>query len=65
MYESVEVAQFCGLDEVAPVPLAEGVHVHKILPLDLVGLPGVSDDAVLGCLLEFLLGHVGDSVLVF
>ena len=65
MYESVEMAQFCGLDEVAPVSLAKGVHIHQILPLDLVGLPGISDDTVLGCLLELLLGHVGDPVFVF
>ena len=65
MYLSVEVAQFGRLDEVTPVPLAKGVHVHQIFPLDLVGFPRICDYAVPGCLLELLLGHVGNSVLVF
>lgn len=65
LYGSVVVAQLCRFDEVNPVPLAKCVHIHKVLPLHLIGLPAVSQDMIPSCLLILLRGQIRNSMLIF
>ena len=58
------MAELCNLEEIFPVALGEGVHVHEVLALNFIGLPVVVEDVVPGGLLEFLLGEVGHPVFI-